>query len=101
MFGKNARVNSLESKKQLLIAESEINRAQLLEDWQTISDEVRDLSNRARSVGSLVSMAALVASSVSAFRQKKSETKHSWVQTTLKAAQSIGSIWLAWRARER
>ena len=37
MFGKKPRLNPLESRKQLLIAESELNRAQLVQEWQTMA----------------------------------------------------------------
>ena len=33
MFGNNPRVNPLEARKRLLVAESELNRAQLVEEW--------------------------------------------------------------------
>ncbi len=36
MFGKTSHVSPLELRKQLLIAESELNRAQLSEEWQTL-----------------------------------------------------------------
>jgi hypothetical protein len=101
MFGKEPQLNPLESRKQLLIAESEINRAQLLEEWQTIAGELHGLASRVKSVGSLASVAALVVSGISALRQKESDAKHSWLQTSLKVAQSVGSLWLALRARQR
>ena len=37
MFGKKPRLNPLESRKQLLIAESELNRAQLVQEWQAMA----------------------------------------------------------------
>ena len=104
MFGKESQLNPLESRKQLLIAESEINRAQLLEEWRAMTDGVRSLVDRAKSVGSLASAAALLVAGVAAFRRDKStstEPKHSWLKTGLKVAQTVGSIWLAFRARPR
>ena len=50
MSGKNPRMNPLESRKQLLIAESELNRAQLVQEWQTMTDEVHSLVNQARTI---------------------------------------------------
>ena len=47
MSGKNPRMNPLESRKQLLIAESELNRAQLVQELET--DEGR--SSLARKPG--------------------------------------------------
>ena len=34
-------MNPLASRKQLLIAESELNRAQLVQDWQAVADGVQ------------------------------------------------------------
>ena len=40
MFGKNSRMTPLELRKQLLIAESELNRAQLAEDMSALYADV-------------------------------------------------------------
>ena len=60
MSGKNPRMNSLESRKQLLIAESELNRAQLVGDLAALTDGVRTLADRAKSFGSIVSSTAVL-----------------------------------------
>ena len=102
MFGDSPRLNPLEMRKRLLIAESEINRVQLQEEWQAITDGIRGLTDRAKSVGALASAAALLVAGVSAFRRGKSAdaaSKPSWFQTALKGAQLVGSLWLAFRAR--
>jgi hypothetical protein len=104
MFGKNPRVNQLESRKQLLIAESEINRLRMLEELEVMTEGVRGLADRVKSVGSLASTAALIAAGVTAFRRSQAMpdgAKPSWLQTALKGAQVVGSIWLAFRARPR
>ena len=55
-------MNPLESRKQLLIAESELNRAQLVQEWQVMTGEVRSLTSQARTIGSIASaVATLVA----------------------------------------
>ena len=103
MFGKNPRMNSLESRKQILIAESEINRAQLFGEWQAMTDGIRGLSDRVKSVGSIASAAAVLLAGVSAFRRGKSgptSAKPSWFQTALKVALMAGDLWLASRARK-
>ena len=104
MFGKDSRVNPLASRKRLLIAESEINRAQLLVKWQAMTDGIRGLSDRVKSVGSIASAAAVLVAGVSAFWRGKSAStaaKPSWFRSALKAAQVAGAIWLAYRARKR
>ncbi|HXT41115.1 MAG TPA: hypothetical protein VN887_13975 [Candidatus Angelobacter sp.] len=104
MFGNNHRINPTESRKQLLIAESELNRAQLVQEWQTMADGVRRFSDRVKSASSLASAAALLVAAVSAFRRGKFEeagAKASRWQALLKGAGSISTLWLAFRSRGR
>ena len=69
MPGKNPCLNPLASRKQLLIAESELNRAQLVQEWRAISGEVHALAIRARTISSIVSVgASLVAGLAAASR---------------------------------
>ena len=104
MFGKKSRVTPLELRKQLLIAESEINRAQLVQEWVAMMVGVRTLTGRVKSFGSIASAAALLVAGLAAFRRGKradAGVKPSWFQMALKGAQAAGSIWLAFRARSR
>ena len=102
MFGKDPRVNPLESRKRLLVAESELNRAQLAQEWVALAAGVRTLTHRAKSFGSIASAAALLVAGLAAFRHRKvlpAEEKPSWFQTVLKGAQLANAIWLALRAK--
>lgn len=102
MFGKNPRVNPLELRKQLLIAESELNRAQLSEEWQTMTRGVHSFASRVKSVGSVASAAALLVAGMSAFRRGRAapaDAKPSWIHRMLKGARLASSIWFAFRAR--
>ena len=104
MSGEHLDVTPLESRKQLLIAESELNREQLVEEWQAMGLGVRALGARVKSVSSLASAAALLAAGASVFRRGRSlpnGAKSSWLRTALKGAQVAGSIWLAIRSRPR
>ncbi|MHB8522044.1 MAG: hypothetical protein ACYDH9_14965 [Limisphaerales bacterium] len=95
-------MNPLEWRKQLLIAESEMNRAQLSQEWRTMAHEVRDLGQRAKTIGAWASSAALVLAGVAALRKgppAPAAEKASWFQAVLKAVQVAGSIWLAFLAR--
>ncbi|MGD0745281.1 MAG: hypothetical protein ABSA45_09015 [Verrucomicrobiota bacterium] len=97
-------MNPLESRKQLLIAESELNRAQLVEDMAALTAGVRTLADRAKSFGSIASSAAVLAASLAPFLRRKpveADAKLSWLQTILKSAGLVSSIWLAFRARGR
>jgi hypothetical protein len=104
MFGKEPQLSPIESRRQLLVAESEINRAQLSEEYQAMTGSIHNLVDRAKSVGLLASAATAVMAGVSAFGSGKPEatnTKHSWLHTGFKVAKVVGSIWLAYRARQR
>jgi hypothetical protein len=97
-------MNPLESRKQLLIAESELNRAQLSEEWQTMTHGLRDLAHQSKTIGAWASAGALLVAALAAFRHRKAmpaEEKPSWFQTVLKGAQLANSIWLAFRPRPR
>jgi hypothetical protein len=93
-------MKDLESRKQLLIAESELNRAHLIADWQSMGDEVHALTNRAKTMGSLASAAALLISVLSTFRRNKpapATQKTPWLQAILKGAGVIGLFWSKFR----
>ncbi len=104
MSRKMPRVNPLQLRKELLVAESELNRAQMIEEWQAMTVGVRTLTARVKSVGSLASAAALLVAGVSAFRRERAsarDAKSSWLQMAVRGAEVAGSIWLAFRARPR
>jgi hypothetical protein len=89
-------MNPLKSRKQLLIVESELNRAQLVHELQTMADEVHCIANQARTISSLASAAASLVGGLASFRRKKSAPaaeKPSWWQTIIKGAQLAGSLW--------
>jgi hypothetical protein len=93
-------MNALESRKQLLIAESELNRAHLISDFESLAGEVHALTNRAKTMGSLASAATLLISALSAFRRNKpapAAQKTPWLQAVLKGAGLIGLFWSRFR----
>ena len=71
MSGKNPRLNPLESRKQLLIAESELNRAHLLHELDTLAGEVHALANQAKTIGSIASAVASLVAGLTSFRRKQ------------------------------
>ena len=97
-------MNPLTSRKKLLIAESELNRAQLFHDWQEMSGEVNALTKQAKTLGFIASTAVSLISGATALWQKKSAPaagKTSWLQTILKGAQIAGSLWAEFRASKK
>jgi hypothetical protein len=97
-------MNPLESRKQLLIAESELNRAQLVQEWQTMADEVHSLTTQARTITSIASAAASLVAGLASCRRKASAPaaeKPSWLQTILKGAGLVSTFWQAFRSPGR
>jgi hypothetical protein len=93
-------MNSLASRKQLLIAESELNRAQLVEEWQMMADDVHALAHRAKTITILASATASVLAVLSSLRRKKAtpaDEKPSWWKTLLKSAGLVSTVWQAFR----
>jgi hypothetical protein len=95
-------VTPLELRKELLIAESELNRAQLIDEWEAATEWHRTLSAGARTVGSVASAAALLVAGARAFRRKRNPqngAEASWLQPVIKGAGLISSLWVAFRSR--
>jgi len=96
-------MNPLQSRKKLLLAESELNRAQLVQELDVMVDDVYSLADRARTFATFASAAASMVSIITSFRRKTSvpaDEKPSWLQTVLKSAPLIGSLWSKFRVPE-
>jgi hypothetical protein len=97
-------MNPLESRKQLLIAESELNRAQLAQVWQTMAGQAHALAEQARTIRSLASATAVLVTGLAALRLKKAtpaDTKLSRFQNLLKGAGLISNLWQMFRPAPR
>jgi hypothetical protein len=102
MFGETSRVSPLESRKQLLIAESELNRAQLSEECQTMAHGVRDLAHWAKTIAAWAPSAALLVAGFAALRRSKpapAAKNSSWFQRILNGVRLASTIWFAFRGR--
>lgn len=98
MFGKNSRMNPLASRKLLLIAESELNRAQLVEDVVALAADVRPLFDHVRSMNSIVSFITMWVAGLTSAQPRKTpipERKISRLQTILNGATLIFTLWQA------
>ena len=101
MFGETSHVSPLASRKQLLIAESELNRAQMSEEWRTMAQGVRNRAYRVNTMGAWISSAALLLTGLAALRRgplAPGTAKSSWFQDIVNGARLASTIWLALRA---
>jgi hypothetical protein len=104
MPGKNFHLTPLESRKQLLLVESELNRAQLLNELRDFKSEIYHLQDQVQAIGSLASSAAKLATTFSAIgnsfthRDAGEKGKSSWISTLLNGARTGASIWGALRS---
>jgi hypothetical protein len=104
MSGKNPRLKALESRKQLLIAESELNRVHLLHALDTLAGEVHALANQAKTIGSMASAVASLVAGLTTFRRQQRASaaeKPSWWQTITKVAGLVSSLWTAFRSKPK
>jgi hypothetical protein len=102
MSRSTSHVSPRESRKQLLVAESELNRAGLSEEWQAMTHSVRDLAHQVKTIAAWTSSAALLGAGVSVLRRDSTRSgtvKSSWFQKILKGARVASTLWLAFRAR--
>jgi hypothetical protein len=86
----------LELRKHLLLAESELNRAQLVEEWKTMSEGFRGVADRARKYSSVALTASLLMAGLTYFWRVKSapaQQKPTWWQLLLKGAKLGASLW--------
>jgi hypothetical protein len=103
MSGKNLRVNSIELRKELLLAESELNRAQLGRELDELKAGFDSVAHRVKTFGGMASAAGAVVAGLAAFKRGRNAgaaTKPSWLQLLLKNAGLISSLWLAFRPRK-
>jgi hypothetical protein len=101
MFGKDSRLNSLASRKQLLIAESDLNRIQVVEGVAGLMAGATTLAGQMKS---LASIGGILAIGIAAFRNagaSRPVTRSTWLQTALKAAGVVSNLWMAFRPKGR
>ncbi len=107
MPGENFHLTPLESRKQLLLVESELNRAQLINELRALKSEINHLKAQAHAIGSIASSAAQLATTFSAIsrvfthRNGEEGKSRSWISTLLNGARTGISLWSALRSRSK
>lgn len=104
MPGKNPRLTPLELRKKLLVAESELNRSQLVQECNLMLEDACAVARQLRSIGAITSAGALL---FTLWRRRKhhaepapaADKKPSWVQAVVKGTKLATSLWLTLRNR--
>jgi len=94
----------LELRKQLLVAESELNRAQLVEEWQKVAEGVRVVTDKAKTYSSIALSGAFLMAAMTYFWRIKSSPagkKPAWWQILLKGVRLGTSLWSEFGARPK
>ena len=102
MFRDNSGLSPLASRKQLLIAESELNRAQLVYELDSVTGEIRLLARQLGTVSSLVSATVTLLAGLMSHRPKRPERApepFSWWQVLVKGAGLVRSVWSTFETR--
>lgn len=101
MAGRKSQLSPLGYRKQLLVAESEINRVRVSEEWQAMAQGVRGLAHRTKSVAVWAAPATLVVAGLAAFWRGKSAPaapQSTWLRKIVNGARLASTCWLAYRA---
>jgi hypothetical protein len=103
MLGKKPHLTPLEVRKHLLLAESELNRAQFLQALQSFKGEILHLVDGARTVGNNASLVIKAAATFSILRRvffgkSDSKGKVSWLSRLFKGTKAGTFLWLLLRS---
>ena len=94
MFAKPPRLSPLALQKQLLVAESEVNRLRMSQQWDALAGNAHRFTRAAKTVA-WTSAAALLVGTLAGARRAGSEpraNKPSWVGKVIKLAQLANSM---------
>lgn len=103
MPGTNHRLTPLEARKQLLLVESEVNRAQLLNECTAFKTHLDGLTDRAQSVADSVnSTMSLVHDGINRMREVVTgfdKNKSPLIATVINGVRIGTSLWRSFRSR--
>src|SRR5688572_12868806 len=100
MLGRKPQLNELDLRKQLLIAESELQRSLIREDFRAMEAALRTVAATGKSALSVISATAAAAAGVTAFAGSfRRSNGSSWISKLFSAGKLAASIWFATRKR--
>jgi Zn-dependent membrane protease YugP len=101
MAGETPQLTPLETRKQLLLVESELNRVQLGNEFRDFKSEILRLKNQVFEMGSLTSLATAFSAVGRAISHRDEGDETSWISTLLSCARAGTSLWRWFRSRRR
>ena len=105
MFGRPPALTPLQTRKQLLLAESELNREQFKQDWQAARHELAVVAGHARTISSYAAIGAALLGGLAVWRSIKSAPpaapRVSWLDRLTKGASLVSTLWSAIRPPSR
>lgn len=102
MHRPNHPLTALEARKQLLVLEAEIQRQQVCSDIDTLAGQVRGMTHKVASFGSMASVATLAAGGIAALRgSRKATSPPSKLSRVISLARWGISAWLMFRNKDR
>jgi hypothetical protein len=106
MSRKTTELTALQTRKQLLLVESELNRLQLTAEWQTLKAGLDQKARQVAAVSSMIESAAKIGTSFTGFfddlggdDKKSGDKKSSWISRMVGGVRSGFSLWSALRSR--
>jgi hypothetical protein len=97
-------MNELEARKQLLLAESAVNRALLDRDWETMVQGAVGIVSEVKQAGKLLGVGAALIGALGIFRRArtpKATAGRSWFRTLFGLARWAVPIWMELRREPR
>jgi len=100
MSGQEPDVTSLETRKRILVMESELNRAHLCHEVALLADELRNVSGQLQSAASVASsFFTSFAPESNGAAEEPAPAKPSWLSTIVRGVRFGTSLWLAFRSK--
>jgi hypothetical protein len=101
MSGEKSELTSRETRKQLLLMESHLNRVALCQDCGELSDQLREVGSQVHAATSIAStfFHTFTPSPKSEEPAEPGPRKPSWISTIVRGVKLGSSLWLAFKSR--
>ncbi len=93
-------MSPLETRKRLLLVESELNRLQMTNDLAALQPGLADISRRLRSLTRITSATAILVTGLAVFTRTKTapaQAKPSWLKRLIRGAGLLSTLWVAFQ----